>query len=494
MTTSRETGSHLGLFDAHEDVGETPREGSVEHGGGAYRVTGGGANMWGRQDAFHFVWKRWVGDVTLQADVDFIGAGVEPHRKAALMIRQDLTAGSVYVDAVVHGDGLTSLQFRAAAGAETRERRAGVSGARRLRLERRGNRFTLMAGGPGQTLVPCGPESVEMSGPVYVGLAVSSHNEALLETASFAELLLERPRPPLAASYLSHIAVYDLAARSERVVYTGQGIIEAPNWSRDGKFLLVNTRGELFRLPLGVAQPKLEPIVLSGGGYNCNNDHDLSPDGRLLAFSASKPATSKSQVWVSHADGSNVRLVTPKLPSYFHGWSPDGRYLAFVAERGDGRYELYRVPAEGGEEQRLTTAGGYDDGPEYSPDGRWIYFNSNRSGRWNLWRMPPDGAGARDARAEQITNDEPEDWFPHISPDGKWMVFLSFPPGTEGHNDRIGGMQLRLMPTPGARPEAGAIEVLKEFFGGQGTINVNSWSPDSRHFSYVIYEPVFPGV
>ncbi|HEU4581728.1 MAG TPA: hypothetical protein VFS67_25910 [Polyangiaceae bacterium] len=484
------TTSALGSFESHTDVGVHPRAGAVEHAAGSYRVTGGGSNMWGKEDAFHFVWRRWTGDVTLQADVELSASGPEPHRKAVLMIRQDLSPGSAYADACIHGDGLTGLQYRELAGAETHQARASVSGARRLVLERRGNRFTMLAGTPGQTLVPCGPVTVEMSGPLYVGLGVCSHNADLLETAVFSNVVVQRPRHINAAQHRSHIAIYDLAARSSRVVYSGDGIIEAPNWSRDGKFLLVNTRGDLFRLPLGAANPQLEPLALSPGNYVCNNDHDLSPDGRLLAFSASSPANPKSQVWVARADGSAVKLITPKAPSYFHGWSHDGRFLAFVAERGDGKYELYRVPAEGGAEERLTTAGGYDDGPEYSPDGRWIYFNSNRGGRWNLWRMPTDGAGALDARAQRVTRDEPEDWFPHISPDGKWMVWLSFPPGTQGHNDRMPGMLLRLARTPGESPEVQEIQVLSDFYGGQGTINVNSWSPDSKQFGYVIYEPI----
>jgi len=291
-------------------------------------------------------------------------------------------------------------------------------------------------------------------------------------------------------NYLSHITVYDLPSRSSRVIYSGEGVIEAPNWSRDGKFLLVNTRGDLFRLPLGIERPALAKLPLGSGGYVCNNDHDLSADGRLLAFSASSPTSPKSQVFVSDASGQNVRLVTPKAPSYFHGWSPDSRYLAFVAERGDGRYELYRVPAVGGAEERLTSSGGYDDGPEYTPDGRWIYFNSNRGGRWNLWRIPPDGAGAKDARAQQVTSDEPEDWFPHISPNGRSIVFLSFPPRTEGHNGKMPHMQLRLIDAPGESAATKSITVLDEFYGGQGTINVNSWSPDSKQFAYVRYEPM----
>lgn len=290
--------------------------------------------------------------------------------------------------------------------------------------------------------------------------------------------------------HLSHVTIYDLGARKSRVLFTGEGIIEAPNWSRNGKSLLVNTRGNLLRLPLGSERPDLEPIQLGEGGFSCNNDHDFSPDGKLIAFSASSPDSPKSRVYVCDASGANVRLVTPKAPSYFHGWSPDSRFLAFVAERGDGKYELYRAPAVGGIEERLTSGGGYDDGPEYAPDGRWIYFNSNRGGRWNLWRMPPEGAGAKDARAERVTSDAPEDWFPHVSPDGKRIVFLSFPPGTEGHNDRMPGVLLRLIDAPGERAEAGPAEVLVELYGGQGTINVNSWSPDSRQFAYVRYEPV----
>jgi Tol biopolymer transport system component len=184
-----------------------------------------------------------------------------------------------------------------------------------------------------------------------------------------------------------------------------------------------------------------------------------------------------------------VKLLTPDSPSYFHGWSPDGKWLAFVGRRND-KYELFRVAVGGGPEQRLTSAGAYDDGAEYSPDGKWIYFNSNRAGAWHIWRIPADGGGPNDSKAEQVTTDGPEDWFPHISPDGKRMVFLSFPEGTEGHNGRMDGMVLRVMPVPGDKVEPAGIEVLTTFFGGQGTINVNSWSPDSKRFGYVIYAPL----
>jgi len=274
-------------------------------------------------------------------------------------------------------------------------------------------------------------------------------------------------------------------------VYQADNVIEAPNWSRDGKFLLVNTGGNLFRLPAGGAgEPQLERINLGEGGYRCNNDHDFSADGKMLGFSASSPTARQSQVYVAPSDGSGVKLLTTATTaSYFHGWSPDGQWLAFVGQR-DNKFELFRVPVGGGAEQRLTSKGGYDDGPEYSPDGKWIYFNSNRSGGWDIWRMPPDGAGPNDAKAAQVTNDELEDWFPHISPDGKWLLVFSFPKGTATHNDKMEGVVLRLMPLPGNELKPAKVEVLTKFFGGQGTINVNSWSPDSKKFAYVVYEPI----
>jgi Tol biopolymer transport system component len=484
--------SPVGIFDDHVDIGVNPRPGSVEHDAatGEYRVTGGGANIWGTVDAFRFASKRLAGDFTLTADVRFLGAGTDPHRKAVLMIRQDLTPGSAYADVAVHGDGLTSLQFRPAAAGPTQEIRSSVTAPTRLRLERRGNRITIYSGKPGEELTTTGPQTIELTDPVYAGIGVSSHNADVLETAVFSNVQLQQqPRAAARPRYRSKITVFDLASRATQTVYQSDEHFEAPNWSRDGRYLLVNSGGNLYRIPLNTAgQPKLEKIEL-GGAYRCNNDHDLSRDGKMLAFSASSPQSRQSQVYVANADGSGVKLLTPAAPSYFHGWSPDGKWLAFVGQRNN-KYELFRVPVAGGPEERLTSAGAYDDGPEYSPNGRWIYFNSNRSGAWDIWRMPAAGAGVNDAKAERVTHDEWEDWFPHISPDGKRTIFLSFPPGTTGHNDIMDGVVLRMMPTPGRRSEPEHIEILTKFYGGQGTINVNSWSPDSKKFAYVVYEPL----
>src|SRR5262245_34225449 len=224
------------------------------------------------------------------------------------------------------------------------------------------------------------------------------------------------------AQFTSRVQIYDLATQSSKVVYVGEGIWEAPNWSRDGRFLLTNSDGRLYRIPIDGGAPT--PLALDAS-LRCNNDHDFSPDGRRLAISASSPASRQSQIYVANADGSNARLIVAAGPSYFHGWSPDGRYLSFVANRDGRQFDLYRVPAGGGSEERLTVDPAYDDGTDYSPDGKWIYFNSDRGGGWDIWRMPAGGAGSGDRLAQRITNDDREDWFPHPSPDGKWLLFLS---------------------------------------------------------------------
>jgi hypothetical protein len=485
--------STIGQFESHQDIGVTPAAGSAqfEPASGEYRVTGGGANLWGPQDAFQFVWKQVSGDVRITADVRFIGAGAVAHRKALLMIRQSLAPDAAYADVALHGDGLTALQFRSAAGATTEELRSTVSAPTRIRIERRGNQFTIFAGKPGEELTPTGPQTVALADPVYLGLGVCSHDENILESAVFSNVQIE-PLPRVAARprYRSKVTIFDTATRQGETVYTQDDIVEAPNWSRDGKYLLVNTGGNLYRLPVSGAGPaKLEKIDLGAGGYRCNNDHDLSRDGKWLAFSASTPASRQSQVFLAGGDGSGAKLVVETAPSYFHGWSPDSKWLAIVGQR-NGKFELYRVPVTGGPEERLTSKGAYDDGPEYSPDGKWIYFNSNRSGGWDIWRMPPEGAGAGDATAQQVTNDELEDWFPHFSPNGKWVVFLSFPKGVKTHDEKMDGVSLRLMPAPGKQLKPAKIEVLTTFYGGQGTINVNSWSPDSKKFAFVVYEPL----
>lgn len=295
----------------------------------------------------------------------------------------------------------------------------------------------------------------------------------------------QTPAAPQRPSLRSAIVIHDLSSGTNKVLHEADGVWEAPNWSRDGRFLLVNSGGRLYRLPVDGSAPP-EPLALDPT-LRANNDHDYSPDGTLLAISASSPASRQSQIYVANADGTSHRLVVTATPSYFHGWSPDGKHLAFVANRDKKQYDLYRVHAGGGEEERLTFDPAADDGPDYSPDGKWIYFNSNRGGGWNIWRMPAAGAGPDDAQAQRVTDDALEDWFPHPSPNGRLLLFLSFPAGTTGHDERTARVQLRTIPMPGDRIEPVVPKTIVEMTGGQGTINVNSWSPDSTRFAYVTY-------
>jgi len=174
--------------------------------------------------------------------------------------------------------------------------------------------------------------------------------------------------------------------------------------------------------------------------------------------------------------GGQPKLVTPKGPSYLHGWSPDGKCLVYCARR-NGQYDIYRIPAGGGEEMQLTDTPGLDDGPEYTPDGRYIYFNSVRSGRMQIWRIRPDGR-----HPQQMTGDAYNNWFPHISPDGKWVVFVSYLVGEADPGDHPPARRvyLRLMPLEGGTPR-----VLAYLYGGQGSLNVPSWSPDGKRLAFV---------
>ncbi len=283
----------------------------------------------------------------------------------------------------------------------------------------------------------------------------------------------------------SKVSVYDLSTKHISVIDDAEGMIEAPNWSPDGKYLLINSKGKLWKLPAGgIGSGQLEQVNVNGL-EKCNNDKGISPDGKLIAFSSSGRAKG-SQIYTVPAEGGDPKLIVPETPSYFHAFSPDGHWLAFVAQR-NGHFNLFRVPEDGGAQERLTSKPAYDDGPDYSPDGKWIYFNSDRSGSWDVWRMPAEGAGTDDKLAQQVTNDALEDWFPHCSPDGKWLLFLSFPKGTATHNGHS-EVQLRMIRLPGEKITHERMRVVTKFFGGQGTINVNSWSPDSKKFAFVSYE------
>ncbi|MBI5283225.1 MAG: TolB family protein [Candidatus Solibacter usitatus] len=474
LLPDRQQPSPLGIFDGHSDVGAVTRPGSAAFDAAArtYTITGSGENMWAAADAFHFAWKKTSGDVALTADIAFPTAGGNPHRKAVLIIRQSLDPDSAYVDVALHGDGLTSIQYRDARGAATHEVQANVSAPRRLRLEKRGNYFYMLLAAEGQEpALAAGTGRMEFQEPFYAGLGVCSHDKDASDTAVFSNVDLS-PAPPAPAQPVLYSALetISVASTDRRVVRLFPGRIEAPNWTPDGTALLYNSGGGIYRIPAAGGSPAL---IDTGFATRNNNDHGISPDGKWLAISDQSQEKRQSLIYVVPIAGGTPRRVTPLAPSYWHGWSPDGLTLVYCAQR-DGEFDIYSIPAAGGEETRLTTAKGLDDGPEFSPTGEFIYFNSDRTGRMQIWRMKPDGSDQ-----QQVTFDDVNNWFAHPSPDGKRIVFLTFEKDVQGHPPNK-DVSLRLM-----NLSDGKITVLARLFGGQGTINTPSWSPDSRRVAFV---------
>lgn len=472
--------SAAGPFESHADVGAPSISGSFEWDpvSGACRMTASGENLWGDKDAFHFAWNRRSGDLVLECGVEWIGDGRNPHRKAGVMVRAGIEPDAAYADAAVHGDGLVSLQFRREKGGPTEEARAPLAGARRIRLERDGDVFSFSLDRDGSGFHPVAALSVRLPDTACAGLFVCSHDDSVTETAVFTNVRVDvTPAAPADRRIVeSTLEILDLRTRERSVVLREKRHFEAPNWSRDGKTLLFNSDGRIFTVPVLGGEPRL---LDTGDAVRCNNDHGLSFDGKWLAISHSPE--NQSLIYILPAAGGVPKLVTRKGPSYWHGWSPDGKELAYCAER-NGEFDVYTIPVSRGDEKRLTDAPGLDDGPEYAPDGKWIYFNSVRSGLMKIWRMRPNGSDQ-----QQMTfGDRYGDWFPHPSPDGRQILFLSYDASVQGHPANK-DVCLRLMPAEGGEPEVVAV-----LFGGQGTINVPSWSPDGTRAAFVSYRLVSP--
>lgn len=472
--------SGLGLFENQADVGVNVKPGSATYipQNEQYVVSGAGYNVWFNHDEFHFLYKKMKGDFILYARAGFAGwNGVEQHRKVGWMVRKSLDGKSAQVNAVEHGDGLTSLQFRRTDGATTEEVKSQMTHADVIQLEKKGNTYTMRVAKFGEPFVTEQITSLNLGDDVYAGLFVGSHNADVLETGIFRDVRITVPARDSLVPYReylgSHLELLEVASGKRDIVYSSPKSLQAPNWTADGKGLIYNSDGSIYRFDLASRQPQL---LNTGEVKNNNNDHVLSFDGKMLGLSSGVQQLGGSVIYTVPVGGGTPKQITPTGPSYLHGWSVDGKNLLFTGQRNN-EFDIYQVPAAGGKEVRLTTATGLDDGPEFTPDGKWIYFNSNRTGTMRIWRMKPDGSGQ-----EPLTNDEYHDWFPHISPDGKWVVFVSFlkdevPAGDHPFYKRV---YLRLMPIDGGKPK-----IIAYVYGGQGTINTPSWSPDSKRIAFV---------
>lgn len=274
----------------------------------------------------------------------------------------------------------------------------------------------------------------------------------------------------------SILETMDVFTGERKILKEFDFVIEAPNWTKDGRFLVYNSQGRIFTYELATGEIA---ELNTGFAIDCNNDHVLSADNTGLAVSHFTYEDATSRIYILPFAGGTARLVTEKGPSYLHGWSPDGKTLAYCAERS-GQYDIYTIPAEGGEETQLTNLPGLDDGPEYSPDGKHIWFNSVRTGLMQVWRMDADGSNP-----VHVVNEEANGWFPHVSPDGQWVVYIAYKKGDVAPGDHPANKNVELKLIPAA--DGSAPRTIASFFGGQGTINVNSWAPDNRTIAFVSY-------
>ncbi|WP_217349973.1 TolB family protein [Muriicola soli] len=278
---------------------------------------------------------------------------------------------------------------------------------------------------------------------------------------------------------ISRLETYDLNTGERNLILEENAHFEAPNWSLDGTYLIINQDGLLFKITPGL---NTKELIDTGEARQCNNDHGISPDGTLLAISNNDQMENSgfgtSRIYTLPIAGGLPTRITEKAPSYWHGWAPDGKSVVYTAHR-NGDFDIYRIGIKGGQEVRLTEEAGLDDGPEYSPDGRFIYYNSYRSGSMELWRMNADGRNK-----VQLTDDIYSNWFPHPSPDGKYLVFLTYLEDQGQAHPPLKLVALRLYNLQNKQ-----ITSLCTFIGGQGTLNVPSWAPDSEKFAFVSYEP-----
>lgn len=473
---------HLGQFADHADIGAVKHPGQFSYNAEqqSYQMSASGANMWFDTDELHFAWAPIKGDFIVRTHMAFIGEGVDPHRKMGWHLRTSLDPQSAQVTATTHGDGLTALQFRPKHGAPTEEYRLNVKSPQVIQLERRGNRFIMSAAREGEPFQVTSVSHLRLPEQVYLGLALSAHNPEVVERAEFWNLRIIRPAPAAFVPYQDYIGsnleILDLETQHRQIVYRTGESIQAPNWTLDGKALIFNSKGLLYRFDLQSAKVS---EINTGFANNNNNDHVLSFDGRQIGISHhAESEDGRSTLYTLPLAGSDQpRQVTrPGVGhSYLHGFSPDASSMIFTGERG-GQYDIYSVDIASGEETQLTDTPTLDDGSEYSPDGRYIYFNSNRTGTMQLWRMNPDGTGQ-----EQLTFDAYNDWFPHVSPDGKQLVFLSYMADIDsGDHPFYRHVYLRQMPVDGGDPR-----IIAYVYGGQGTLNVPSFSPDGRYIAFV---------
>lgn len=480
----------IGIFTNHVDIGNPKVKGSANYDpvDQSYNLKSGGYNIWFNRDEFHYAYSKIKGDFLLTANLKLLGEGKDPHRKIGWMVRASDAEDAAHMTATIHGDGLTVLQWRRLRGAYMRDPQDEIFSNKKkaeiIQLERNGKMFIMRIANPGEPLQEVGrTDLIDMPDDALAGLFVCSHNPDVLEEGAAWNVRIEQTVPDSFDGYKdgilsSRMEVMNVFDGKRMIIHEDSGRFEAPNWMPDGKKLLFNQGGAIYTIPVeGGAPEKLN----TGFADNNNNDHVISFDGKLLGISHQRKGLpgGGSTVYYLPLQGGEPKIITDSTPSFLHGWSPDNKYVLYTAQRKSKgpAFNIYRKPVRGGAEVQLTfNKNGLADGAEYSPDGKYIYYNADLTGTMQIWRMKPDGTSN-----EQLTFDDHNNWFPHISPDGKWIVIISFPNTIDtGDHPYYKRVMLRLMPVSGGAPK-----VIAHLFGGQGTINTPSWSPDSKRIAFV---------
>ncbi len=481
-----QNGAELGEFAAQSDVGLVTPQGNARYSATSdtYTLTGAGANTWYHVDDFHYLWKKMSGDVALTAEIRFPPVTYQhepdPHRKGILMFRQTLDSGGIYADAVVHGSGLTALQYRRERGANTEDIELNIEAPQSVRIEKRGAAFTLYLSMKGEALHPVGASiALHLRDPFYVGLGVVSHDVDTVDEVEFRRVRLQA-LPPLTKSaprrrYSTLLTIQtEDQYRRAAVIRTGTALMQSANWLPHNPNIYVYESGHMLAIPyLDPAAGGAARIINAGSLVDCSGNYGLAPDGQSLAVSCEQAHGGLHQVYVLPASGTGTpRQLTRGAQSFFHAWSPDSKTIAFT--RGSAsKADIFTVTAAGGEARQLTHDT-INDGPDYSADGKFIYFDSSRSGQTQIWRMRTDGSAA-----EQITADDCRNSSPHLSPDGKSLAYLAQPAGS---GEAIGEAAVKIVTL-----SDGLIRTLTQLQGNRDSFSMYGWG-DNNHVAFVSYD------